>query len=434
MELSTVDNRNMREPYGIERDWTYSILYVMAGVAMSLYFFSFEFTFLPGLNTKMMLAVAGVAVYGINSIRNREISFRKELLPAVILAVAFSVAGFVSMDINQSADTTYALYFMSFATWLGAGYAVCQFIKAIHGAVNFKLLTYYLAAVCVGQCVLALVIDNNPAFQALVNSYVEQDQAFLMDVNRLYGIGASLDNAGVRFSVVLVLIAALLCHNSSVLANRSTIFLLITAFVVIVIMGNIISRTTIVGTGLGLFYLLWQSGVISLVVKERSIKLATILIALAIVGTGVAVYFYQSNPVFQSYMRFAFEGFFNWVEKGEWRTDSTDRLNTVMWIWPDPADWRTWLIGKATFDDWHAVGTDIGYCRFIFYNGLIGLSIFSLFFVYNAWVCRNNLAAYRYLYLFLLALTFIVWFKVSTDIFLIYALFYSLDKREEVAI
>ena len=44
-------------------------------------------------------------------------------------------------------------------------------------------------------------------------------------------------------------------------------------------------------------------------------------------------------------MRFAFEGFFNWVEKGEWSTSSTEKLNREMWIWPN--DQRTWLIGSG---------------------------------------------------------------------------------------
>src|SRR5690606_25071361 len=123
-----------------------------------------------------------------------------------------------------------------------------------------------------------------------------------------------------------------------------------------------------------------------------------------------------------------------WIEKGEWTTSSTEKLNSEMWIWPNSNDLKTWLIGKALFSDWHAVGTDIGYCRFIFYNGLTGLVTFSLFFIYNAWVCLLKFPAYKIFFLLLLTLGFIIWFKVSTDLFIIYALFYCLDKeRGEVA-
>lgn len=65
--------------------------------------------------------------------------------------------------------------------------------------------------------------------------------------------------------------------------------------------------------------------------------------------------------------------------KGVWYTDSTERLNQAMWIWPADNDTKTWLIGKAVFSDWGAVGTDIGYCRFVFYCGLTGLCTFILF-------------------------------------------------------
>ena len=36
---------------------------VFTGVVFSCYYFPFEFVFLPGINTKMMLAVIGVALF-----------------------------------------------------------------------------------------------------------------------------------------------------------------------------------------------------------------------------------------------------------------------------------------------------------------------------------------------------------------------------------
>src|SRR5699024_4932136 len=103
------------------------------------------------------------------------------------------------------------------------------------------------------------------------------------------------------------------------------------------------------------------------------------IVSVTLILVLVAVYFYQNDLEVREQLRFAFEGFFNWVEEGKWYTGSTDRLNSVMWIWPESSDVKTWLIGKATFDNWHAVGTDIGYCRFVFYSGLLGLITFSVF-------------------------------------------------------
>jgi len=413
--------------------WNF-IKFIFVGITVSSYYFSFGFTFLPeAVNTKMIMAVIGIPLLLFNLIRSREIHVMKEVLIATIIAIVFSIFCSISVDYNGTGDYTYGSYIMSFSVWMFGAYTTSQIIKAAHGYINLRILTYYLAGVCVAQCILALLIDNIPAFQNLVNAYIYQAQAFLMDIGRLYGIGASLDNAGVRFSVVLVLIAVMVSKDAKVTESSKSTTLLILAFVIITAIGNIISRTTIVGVALGLLYIALYSGIINVVIKQKGIRLVITLFVLIILISSIGTFFYNTSPIFKEYMRFAFEGFFNWVEKGEWTTDSTERLNTVMWIWPDGNDIKTWLIGQATFLNWHAVGTDIGYCRFIFYCGAIGFSIFIIFFLYNAWVCKTKLPQYTNLYIFLLLITFIVWIKVATDIFLIYALMFNIYNENEIS-
>lgn len=139
---------------------------------------------------------------------------------------------------------------------------------------------------------------------------------------------------------------------------------------------------------------------------------------------------YQNNHNFYQNMRFAFEGFFNWIEKGEWRTGSTDRLNAIMWVWPE--SFKSWMIGTGKFG-FYTFSTDIGYCRFILYCGLIGFGVFSSFFIFNACVFARKREHFLLLSFLLLSLTFIIWIKVATDIFFIYALFYCLDWKESEA-
>lgn len=50
------------------------------------------------------------------------------------------------------------------------------------------------------------------------------------EVRRLYGIGAALDPAGVRFSIVLLLIAYLLCENEDVKQAKWKVFVYLFAF------------------------------------------------------------------------------------------------------------------------------------------------------------------------------------------------------------
>jgi len=390
-----------------------------------MFYFSFGFTFLPaGINTKMMLALLGGLMAAYHAVQNRGVKIDRILLGAIGFAVLFSLVCFVAADYNHTNDLAYATYFVSFAVWIFSAYAVCTLIRWAHGDVNLILLTSYLAAVCFAQCVLALLIDSQPLLQVWVNQYIDQGQEFLLEVRRLYGIGASLDNAGVRFSVVLIMIAAVISQEESVLSKPRKIALLLSAFFFIVVVGNMISRTTSIGAVMALMYFIWNTGILRLSINPMFFKFHLAFGTIMLVASLLTVYLYHVNPVFNDQIRFAFEGFFNWVEIGEWRTDSTDKLNKVMWVWP--ADLKTWLIGTGLFENW-VFGTDIGYCRFILYSGLTGFAVFALFFVYNAAVFARIYEPYRGMFVFLLALTFIVWIKVSTDIFLIYAFFYCMD-------
>lgn len=55
------------------------------------------------------------------------------------------------------------------------------------------------------------------------------------------------------------------------------------------------------------------------------------------------------------------------------------------------------------------------------------MAIFSAFFVYNDLSLISKFKDSKLLMLFLLALTFIIWLKVATDIFLINALLFCID-------
>ena len=152
-----------------------------------------------------------------------------------------------------------------------------------HGKATLNLLIAYSAFVCVSQCILAILIDRFSAFRALVDTYISQGQEFFQEVGRLYGIGAALDPAGVRFSIVLLLIVYLLCEDEGVKQVRWKTFACLFAFFVIAVIGNMISRTTSVGLFLGIVYLICSTGIFRLVIKGRYIRLYSILGGMLIV-------------------------------------------------------------------------------------------------------------------------------------------------------
>lgn len=393
---------------------------------VSMYVFPITFIFFPpSLNTKMVLAVLGIVFFALRAVRDKEFSMSRRTITSAVFAVVFSLWCLYSITANNTVDDSYTTYYMSFAVWLGGAFAVCSMIKGYHGKVDLQLLTNYLATVCVGQCALALMIDNIPSFQRLVDSYVNQGQEFFQEVNRLYGIGAALDPAGIRFAAVLVLISHQIATNAQVGESKKLLTIYIVSFIAITIVGNMIARTTTVGTLLGVGYMLWKVGISQKGrFTKRQSRFYGIMLTLIAITVVLGTYLYRTNPIFRADIRFAFEGFFNWVETGRFSTGSTDKLNSTMWIWP--TDTRGWLIGTGIFGNF-AFGTDIGYCRFVLYCGVIGMALFSAFFIYNDLSIISKFRNSRLLALLLMALTYIVWLKVATDIFLINALLFCID-------
>lgn len=399
-------------------------------ILTSFYLFPVSFSFLPEvINSKMILAGFGIVAFLYDGIERKSFSVPHPLLYAGILAFIFSLWCFFCVAENGTDDVSYAQYWVSFFTWGFGAYAVFFLIRTMTGKYNLDTLIFYLTLVCVAQCFLAELIDNNPGVRQFVDRFFIQGQDFMHDIKRLYGIGASLDTAGVRFSVVMTLIA----HQISSRRDQDKIdtwrlVFYTLSFLIILVIGSIIARTTWVGAFVGLAYIFLNDLHIGRgTINPQKLKFWGWLSGISFLVVLVIVFLYKSNPVFRDNFRFGFEGFFNWAETGVFRADSMDKLNRVMWVWP--TDTRSWIIGRGLFENW-VFGTDIGYCRFTLYCGLIGLGLFSLFFLYNGYSFIHRFPQFILLGLLLIVLTFAIWVKVATDIFFIYALLFWLQEEE----
>lgn len=413
-------------------------------VITSFYFFPFEFTFLPTVNTKMAMAAVGLVLFLINLARGKNAALDESFFRLSLIAVLVSIIAFGAAVINNTNDYTYASYIVSMWVWLGGAYTVLCCIRAVHGGTSVILVGNYLIAVCVGQCAMALAIDSFPTIDAWVNRLVVgvgfTEQEFLENSDRLYGIGCALDVAGTRFSCVLALIAFL----SIKLANglkRWWLWLYLFAFVVIVVVGSMIARTTYVGAGMALA--VWLLASVFRKVSTDLKYLWTSILSLLLIGAIVCAVLYSSSPVFKNNLRFAFEGFFSLAEKGEWDVNSNNILKTMI-VFPD--NFRTWIIGDGYMENpfWYDpnyVGrnfrgyymqTDIGYLRFIFYFGLIGLLTFCYFMFACARELVKRLPEYKWLFISILLINFTVWAKVSTDVFPMFAILLCIPPGENM--
>lgn len=399
----------------------------------SFYFFDFTMPFLPpSINTKILVGIFGILAFVSDSIRKHEMSFSTPMIFATLLATILSVWCLFSITVNNTDNTEYATYIVSFATWMAGAYGVCAALRWKYEEVTLEVLVRYLAWAGVFQCVMALLIDNVGAIARFVDRLMFQPGTFCKANQRMYGLGAALDPAGVRFSVILILIAQQLSDNEHIRTDRKQQSLYLAAFILVFVIGSVISRTTGIGAVMGVGYLavsmirLHRGGLIPLNVFQAFFRFLLVLV-LIILGV---VYLYRTNDTFHGYLRFGLEGFFNWVETGEFRTDSTDILIQRMWIWPE--DVQTWLIGRGTMGVFEN-GSDIGYCNFTLYCGTIGLFIFSCMLIYCQLIQNRKFQNFRIASWLFVILTFVIWIKVTTDIFFIDALLFWLagDKIAE---
>ncbi|MGM9741753.1 MAG: hypothetical protein ACI3ZC_01670 [Candidatus Cryptobacteroides sp.] len=386
------------------------------------------------MNTKMVMAGIGLVVLAFHFARKRELRFDNDFLTIVAWAMIVSLIGFAAVTYNNTNDYTYATYFVSMAVWLGAAYVVIKLMEKVHGEVNVEIVCNYLIAVCSVQCLIAISMSYIPVLKSFVDSFLA-GQGFMgkMD-DRIYGIGCSLDVAGTRFCAVLLMISEMLKRVVDNDAQKSKIYLYLAAFLIISVIGNMISRTTSIGIILALFYLIIRTKSFSIAGIREYGNIWKIVLLAGIISVPAIVLLYYSSPVFYANFRFAFEGFFSLFETGRWEVNSNEILKNMV-VFPD--DLKTWLIGNGYFEnpyyrDPYYIGpifhgyymqTDIGYCRFLFYFGIFGLLAFIAYFIKVGTTCMKRFPDYKMMFFAILMVNFIVWCKVSSDIFLVFAIF-----------
>ena len=110
-----------------------------------------------------------------------------------------------------------------------------------------------------------------------------------------------------------------------------------------------------------------------------------------------------------------------------------------MIVWPD--NLKTWIIGDGYFENQrndsnyigdatrkgYYMGTDIGYLRFLFYFGIFGLIAISAVMIEAGVIAAKTFPKYGHIFMMGVLCNFIIWLKVSTDLFPFLSIFASLS-------
>lgn len=413
------------------------LLMVFAALVLNFYIFSIDLRFMPSINTKMVLGGLGLLILVYQLVRKRGALINKDTFVMSVCASLVSLAGFISVVNNGTNDYAYATYIISMWVWLSAAYVAVTCIRWVHGTISVFLLCNYLIVLGVAQCALALGMEFYAPLKRVVYSLLSEGTvSFMEKKDRLMGFGVGLDVAGSRFAAILAMIPFVCMQYRQKIIRYMPWYIL--AFCIICVIGNMIGRTTTIGAVLA---------VLSFIVFSRFYRiddfqkcLLAWAVGLLAIIVPVCTIAYNAVPEFHDLLRFGFEGFFSLVEKGEWDVHSNEMLKEGF-IFPDNV--KTWLIGDGYFGSTDADpyyvgrrwagfyrGSDVGYSRFLFYFGLTGLLLFLFFFIKLCKICVFRFRNMKYMFIVLLALNFIYWFKVSTDIFLVFALFLCVNKEE----
>lgn len=404
----------------------------------SLFLFPFEFTFAPGLNTKLLMAMISLPILFFDIARKDSGIVVKGFIRLTICALMVSLMTFVSVVYNNTNDFAYVTYVISMFVWLGGAYTLLFFLQWTHCEIDFRKIVFYLAAACSLQCLIAILLSRSPLFYNVVHSfYYDLDGLNDFAGDRIYGIGCAFDVAGIRFAAVLIAMGFLLPSIVKKNNNRTTLLYLL-SFWIIGIVGNMISRTTSTGLIIALCYILYynlnvgNTHIVKDIYLLRKWMIGFLLSVIAIVFL-----LYNIDLQFQNELRFGFEGFFSLIEDGTWEVRSNRQLIS-MYIFPESS--KTWIIGDGYFENTtsdpyytgktfkeYYMGVDVGYLRFIYYSGLSGLAALILFFYQATHICMRSLSQYKVLFFFMFILQLIVWLKVSSDLFAVLALFLVLS-------
>lgn len=395
-------------------------------------FFLFPFN-LPitgaAINTKMILAVIGVLLFILDTMKAKMLQVSKDFLILSLICIAIGIWALGVTLQNMVDDNSFVTYLISVWVWIGAAYAIVWIIRSVHGKVTVEIVGNYLIGVCVFQCILAYLMSLFPSLRDFIINVMRESYSVRYE-GRLFGLGAALDPAGLRFSGVLAVLSFLI-SQTDFSHKKWTGFAYILSFFIIAVIGNIISRTTIVGLVIGLIY--WMINSFSGKNKSNSAAFYSMFAPIFVVLLILMIWLYHVSPSFHDNIRFGFEGFFSLVEKGRWEVHSNDVLEKMI-IWPESL--KTWIIGDGFFmnpteipDRFGQVSvgfymhTDIGYLRYIFYFGVIGLLLMMAVPIQITASCCRSMPEYKGLFIMFLLVTFTGWLKVSSDIIMVFAPF-----------
>lgn len=283
---------------------------------------------------------------------------------------------------------------------ISAFYIVEMLVKRMN--ITFLRLFYLIVTV--------IVLHNSFSFLGLLFSPIQDfivavqkvsDNELILDMvegrTRSVGIGdGNFFHGGVITGVGIILTFFL--YRENYIKKKTCIIY----FMLLLITGVFIARTTLIGLTSILFVFLGNK-----IKRRRCLKVFLSGFFFVSVSIGIII-FYGSDYL---NINWAFEIFLSYINSGSAETGSTNHLQTMYML---PSTLKTFLIGDGLLyyeDGTYYMHTDVGYLRLLFYWGIFGIVIcFLLQFVlfYLIYKHSNRNREVKYMIIIILLYTIIL--------------------------
>lgn len=347
------------------------------------YIYSIKFNFSP-IGSRVGLGVLGAITIFLFFLQGRKIVFSRKYTTILLVLLILIPISLVSISYNSTSDYEFLRYVLSILIINLSSYFVFWIYKRNLPIITFEVVSNILINVVLIQSIITLLMFLSPDFTSVIFSLQSISLADIEKLNkvnefRLIGFGTFFFGAGVIHGFILIIISIRLKQES--IKSNGNLFSLTIKFLIIGIVGIMMSRTAVVGAVIGLLIYLF-SGIFQNISITRSWNKAkflffiTFIFSIVIVSIKLIPSLWESiEPIFN----FVFEIAINYVSHNYAESESTNHLFT-MYIFPNETS--SWIIGDGLWsmpDGRYYMDSDVGYVRLIFYFGLVGFFVYFLY-------------------------------------------------------
>lgn len=394
------------------------------------YFFIFSLIFFHVFNLKLnippynLIFIAAILGLLLLVFKNNKIDCKVVVVSFFIFLQLFFLL--LSFLINQNLDFYFfkEIILYEIVSLLSASFIVKYYFNNREN--RFSDLSYFIFFAVAFQLLISFLgYVNEGVFNILFSFFNLGDEDIVnqLSAQRMVGVGASFFGSGVINCLVLVLIASFIVTEKQA-SHKNKLLVL---YFVISILGMLSARTTGVGILISLFLIFS---------KFNNIKLKFFLILTLI----VFLILIKNTQVFSDskiglLLNFSI-GFITDFEGSNASNSTSELMDMYSKV---PNNFKTWLIGDALYRDGYGYykGTDVGYSRFTFATGILGLLSYCglvFYLIFNIRSERINFltkVSILFLFLILMGKGVAIFFPI---LFLLYLLSPepSVDNKDKV--